>query len=145
MVYNRLPWKDRFKEPSPADLRGGLEKPVVRTFDRARDHLRKVSGVRETVGWYGQSGCWTLEYRLTGHREPFAVLIPSPEDLQLAMPLEAAFITTLPLKRMKRGVRDGLELANEPFDTNWGVWSLAPDGLLEDLKDLLDRRVKSLC
>jgi len=144
MVYDRLAWQDRFNEPTPDGLRRGLPGANARTFDRVRRHLRKVEGVRETVGWYGPSWCWALEYRLSVRSGPFAILIPSPFDLQMAMPLEAAFITSLPLKRMKRAIRDGLDLATEPFDTNWGVWSLAPDGLIDDLKDLLDRRVRHL-
>ena len=144
MVYDRLAWQDRFNEPTPDDLRRGLPVPSGRTFDRVRRHLRKIEGVLEDVGWYGPSWCWAVEYRLSARATPFAILIASPFDLQLAMPLEEAFIMSLPLKRMKRAIRDGLDLAQDPFDTNWGVWSLAPDGLIDDLKDLVDRRIQHL-
>jgi len=109
-----------------------------------RSHLCDLDGVRETVAWHGLCWRWTIEYRINADTDPLAVLIPSPEDLQLAMPLDASFITTLPLRRMKRAVRDGLDLAREPFDTRWGVWSVQQDSVAEDLGDLATRRFNHL-
>ena len=47
------------------------------------------------------------------------------------------------MKRLKKSVREGLELAAEPFDTNLAVWFLTA-GLVSDLEDLLQRRVRQL-
>ena len=41
-------------------------------------------------------------------------------------------------------VRDGLELAQEPFDTRWSLWSLAGVSLLDDLQDLIELKLKHL-
>ena len=144
MVYEQPPWKDPFKEPTPQQLRRDLPDSILELFDRTRRHLRKLDGVDETVAWYGHCWCWSIEYRTASSGEPLAVLIPSPQDLQLAMPLDRTFITSLPVKRMKRAIRDGLDLAREPFDTRWGVWSIQQDSLLEDLKDLVDRKLRHL-
>ena len=65
------------------------------------------------------------------------MIVPSPSDLQLAVPLERNFTSTLPVKRMKRAVRDGLDLASEPFDTRWGVWSIQAPTMVDDLEDLV--------
>ncbi len=142
MVYERLPWQDRFNEPSPKVLRSGLSADTAGYFDRARSNLLDMDGVQEAVAWYGQCWCWAIEYRTNGSDDPLALLIPSPCDLQFAMPLDKQFITTLPVARMKRAVRDGLELAQEPFDTNWGIWSLQQGNLLEDMEDLARRKLK---
>ncbi len=144
MVYERIPWQDRFKPPSPKQLRENLPEGSVELFDHARSHLKTLDGIRETIGWYGQSWCWALEYRLKTDEDPLAIIIPSPADLQMAMPLDVAFITTLPVQRMKRAIRDGLDLASEPFDTHWGVWSIGQQNLLDDLEDLTNRRLKHL-
>lgn len=144
MVYEQLPWKDKFTEPTPQQLRRSLPESILDLFDRTRRHIRKLDGVDETVAWYGHCWCWSIEYRTGRSGEPLAILIPSPHDLQLAMPLDRAFITTLPMKRMKRAIRDGLDLAQEPFDTRWGVWSIQQDSLVEDLTDLVDRKLKHL-
>jgi hypothetical protein len=140
VVYERPPREDRFNRPSPQTLRRGLSGDAARLFDRTRKHLLNLDGVEEQVVWYGRNWCWSIAFVTKRNADPLAVLIPSPEDLQLAMPLDLEFITNLPVKRMKRSLRDGLDLASEPFDTRWGIWSIQPGGVLDDLKDLVDRR-----
>jgi hypothetical protein len=144
MVYEQLAWKDKFTEPTPHQLRQSLPESSVDLFDRTRRHLRRLDGVDETVAWYGLCWCWSIEYRTDQTGEPLAVLIPSPQDLQLAMPLDPEFITSLPTKRMKRAIRDGLDLAQEPFDTRWGVWSIQPGSFVDDLTDLVNRKLRHL-
>jgi len=151
MVSSTLPWQDRFATPTAAQLRSPLKDDVGTLFDRLRQDLSKRPGVQESVVWYGLNWCWSLEYRSlpakpsrgAADEQPLAVLVPSPTDLQLAMPVDQEFIQLLPVRRLKRSVRDGLELASEPFDTRWAVWSVVPP-LIDDLRDLLDRRVRHL-
>jgi hypothetical protein len=45
-------------------------------------------------------------------------------------------------RRLKRAVRDGLELAREPFNTNWAVWSVTAVSMLDDLFDLVERKLQ---
>jgi hypothetical protein len=142
MVYERIPWEDRFNRPTTQQLRAALSDENASAFDAARKFLKKLNGVEERVTWYGHCWRWSIEYRKPGDSEPLGVLIPSPSDLQLAMPLDTAFVETLPISRMKRSVRDGLELAQAPFDTRWGVWSIQYGQLLDDLRDLFSRRLK---
>jgi len=142
MAYTITPWQDRFRTPDPATLRKTVDPESVESFDRVRSFLRGLHDVVETPGWHGPTYCWSLEYRLAGREEPLAILIPSPIDLQLAMPIDAEFLGQLPIRRMKRAIRDGLDLASPPFDTTWAIWSLAPGSMLEDLEDLVGRRVR---
>lgn len=144
MVYGRLPWTDRFNEPTPRQLRNGLPTEVISLFDRARAHLRGLKGINECTAWYGHCWRWAIEYRTSEQEDPLAILIPSPSDLQLAMPLDPAFLTALPINRLKRAVRDGLDLARDPFDTRWGVWSLQTEPIVEELERLIDRRLTHL-
>ena len=113
-------------------------------FDRTRKRLLELEGVEEAFNWYGDSWKWTIEYRTSLSDEPLVVLVPSPADLQLAVPMDAEFTRSLPVKRMKRAVRDGLELAQEPFDTHWGVWSVQAMSMLEELQDLIERKLRHL-
>jgi len=144
VVYERTPWQDRFNEPTPYQLRCGLPEMSAKLFDRMRSRLRDLDGIEEGVAWYGVCWRWAIEFRLDDDADPLAILIPSPDDLQFAMLLDPAFITSLPLRRMKRVVRDGLDLASEPFDTRWGVWSIQQDSVAEDLEDLAARRRRHL-
>lgn len=140
----RIAWQDRFSTPTAAQLRESLPSEARTVFNRVHKSLAQRHGLQEQVAWYGVCWCWSIEYRASANGAPVAVLIPSPEDLQLAMPVEQEFINLLPYRRLKRGIRDGLELARDPFDTRWAVWSLLPSTILDDLENLIDRRMRHL-
>lgn len=148
--YHRLAWADRFQMPDVGLLREALHGHPRHQFDAVRKGLLADGGLAEVLAWYGDCWKWSIEYRFRINKspgDPLAVLIPCPEDLQLALPIEREFADSLPLKRMKRAVRDGLELAQAPFDTKWSVWSIggaASNGLLDDLQDLIDMKLKHL-
>lgn len=143
-TYRRSPWEDRFNRPNVEELRSQLKVQPQKLFSESRRRLLEVDGVREEPVWYGHCWRWSLEYRKPRSQRPLAVLVPSPTDLQLAMPLDREFLDSVSTRRMKRAVKDGLELAQEPFDTSWGVWSLGSMGMLDDLQDLLEQRLKHL-
>ncbi len=113
-------------------------------FDALRKHLLQVSGVRETTVWYGDCWHWSLEYRTRLSSEPLAVLVPSPTDLQLALPMDQDFTRTLPMQRLKRAVRDGLDLVQEPYQSRWGIWSITAATIIDDLQDLVEMKFAHL-
>ena len=139
-----MAWQDRFSRPSIHHLREDLHGPARQAFDSLVSGLRGVSDLSEACAWHGECWRWTVEFRIAGSMEPLAVIIPCPADLQLAMPLTHEFVRSLPLKRLKRSIRDGLELAQEPFDTHWGVWSIDSAGLIDDLLDLVEMKQQHL-
>ena len=142
--YDRPAWADRFQKPTVRQLREELPAAARHLLDPVRKHLLELDNVREDLAWYGDCWHWCMEYRTRLSRDPLAVIIPCPSDLQLALPLDREFTNSLPIKRMKRAIRDGLELAQEPFDTRWGVWSLAGTSLLDDLQDLIELKLNHL-
>jgi hypothetical protein len=137
-TFQRLAWDDRFNCPTVASLRAGL-KPADRSlFDKLRKHLCEFERVTETVTWYGDSWRWVVEFRVARPAQPFAVIVPSPDELQLAVPTSQEFIAQLATRRLKRAVRDGLDLAGAPFDTRWAVWPVGSASMLADLMHVLD-------
>lgn len=142
MVQPTNAWQDRFNTPDVATLRKGFDAEAADAFDRIRKDLLAVDTVREELAWYGQSWGWSIEYHMDGIDGPLAVIIPAPEDVQMAMTIDSDFLAQLPLRRMKRAIRDGLDLASPPFDTSLAVWSLQPVHILDDLMDLVERRLK---
>ena len=140
----RLPRDDRFTEPNAEQLRDGLTRESLPLFDTLREHLLSLEGVTEQVAWYGISWRWSLEYRRSGDDDALAVLVPCPDDLRLAMPIDQGFINSLRKRQLKRAVRDGLELASEPFDTRWGVWSVPFANLVDDLRSLVNLKARYL-
>ncbi len=139
--YDRSAWDDRFNQPTIAKLKAGLGEPAGTLFEALRSNLLGLDGVSEGFAWHGACWRWTIEYRTKHSDDPLAVVVPSPSDLQLAVPLDPDFIRSLPMRRMKRAVRDGVDLAQEPFDTHWGVWSIQAEGLLDDLVDLIELKL----
>lgn len=140
--YQRIAWEDRFNVPQVSDLRAALDRDAGRLFDALRRQLIEPEDVSEELAWYGECWKWSIEYRLKGAAEPVALLIPSPSDLQLAMPLDRELAENLQGKPFKRAVRDGLELAQEPFDTHWSVWSVQHANLVGDLQKLIRRKLE---
>jgi hypothetical protein len=143
-TYDRIAWTDRFNRPNLETIRGALPANARTVFDSMRSYLGELDGVREEFAWHGDCWRWTLEYRTRLSPDPLAVIVPCPTDLQLAMPITREFFQSLPMKRLKRAIRDGLELAQEPFDSRWGIWSVQGSSLLDDLQDLVEMKLSHL-
>ena len=141
-AYERIAWEDRFNQPTVEALRDALPDRARDLFDLIRDNLLAIDGATEDFAWQGACWRWTIEYRTKHSKEPLAVLVPSPTDLQLAVPMDLEFIRSLSARRMKRAVRDGIDLAQEPFDTRWGVWSIQSSGLVDDVVDLVEQMLQ---
>jgi hypothetical protein len=141
-AYERIAWEDRFNRPTTADLRSALDGKARKLFDLLRRHLLEIDGVTEGFAWRGDCWRWTVEYSTKRGEEPLAIVIPSPQDLQLAVPMDRDFARSLTTRRMKRAVRDGVDLAQDPFDTHWGLWSIQAASLLEDVVDLVELKLR---
>jgi hypothetical protein len=137
-TFVRRAWDDRYNQPTAEQLREALPTEVGELFDALRGFLCELDNVTEAMCWNGECWRWTLEYRLPQHEEPLAVLIPSPEDLQLAMPVSPDLPESLPARPLKRAVREGLELGLAPFDTRWGVWSISYPKIVEELASIVE-------
>jgi hypothetical protein len=142
--YQRIAWTDRFNTPTVEQLRASMPSNVRPVFDSLRTYLGELENTRESFAWHGDCWRWTLEYHSRLSSDPLAVIVPCPTDLQLAMPVSREFFQSLPMKRLKRAIRDGLELAQEPFDSRWGIWSVNGTSLLDDLQDLVEMKLNHL-
>lgn len=144
MIQKQPSWTDYFNEPSYEILRKNLPDETAVFIDLARKSLNRLDGVTEKMTWFGYGWHWTVGFYTSHREEPLVVIIPDPADLQLAMPLDRQFLESIPLKDVKKSLREGLELAQAPFDTRWGVWSLDNAGILTDFMELVDRKLQHL-
>lgn len=144
----RPPWQNQFEIPSTDDLRTDLPLPSVELFDDIRDAVLKHDGIVEEKRWYGECWFWThgffLEGEATSEDQPILLLIPTPEDLQVAMPFDRECLEAINTRRMKRAIRDGLELAVEPYSTNWAIWPINARNMLDDLYSIIRHRINWL-
>ena len=139
-------WADQFNTPTVQSLRDDLAVTSTPLFDQLRTMFLGLDEIVESIRWFGDCWHWTIEYTLEDHHEDDAVgiIIPSPEDLQIAIPMTQDFHSTVPTKRMKRTIKDGFELATDPFHTSWGVWSVTSSGMIVDLGQLTKLKMKHL-
>jgi hypothetical protein len=148
MTDKRSPWQDEFNTPSIDDLRMDLPVPAAELFDATRDFLLEHGGLVEGRRWFGDCWFWTVAYFLehedADEDEPVAIIVPAPDNLQVAAPLDQEFLDQLNTRRMKRAIRDGLDLATEPYSTHWAVWPVAAKNMLEDVTSLLGQRLNWL-
>lgn len=144
----RSPWQDEFNVPTLDDLRIDLPLPSAELFDTMRTFLLSNENILEEMRWYGDCWFWTISYYLKGENTdddlPIAVIIPAPDNLQVAAPLDRDFLAQLNTRRMKRAIRDGIDLAAEPYSTQWAVWPVNAKNLLEELVSLLKQRLSWL-
>lgn len=139
-TYIRNVWEDRFHQPDIDQLKSGLSKDATALFDQLRTHLCNINGVAEEVAWHGPCWRWSVQYSISKVKEPLVLLVPSPEDLQLAVPMDRDIANALSSHSFKRVIRDGLDMAREPFDTRWCVWSVQFANMLEELTQMIDMK-----
>jgi hypothetical protein len=135
-------WSDKFRMPSIDELRAGLAKQGQSVFDDARRRLNELDGVTETLVWEGVPWRWTLVYTGPSGTEPrvIAYLIPDPQRIQLCVPLSQDHVDRLPLKRMKKSLRDGIVFARNVAGMWWPTWDVPSKTAVEEVLDLVSRR-----
>lgn len=142
--FTRPIWTNEFSTPTIESLRGELEATSRPLFDHARSLFMDMDEIEQDFAWYGECWHWVITFSLADHHddEPLGIIIPSPEDLQVAMPMDQKFHNSVPTKRMKRMIKDGFELAAEPFHTSWAVWSITTTSMLTDLGQLAKQKLR---
>lgn len=149
-------WSDKFRMPTVDELRAELAKPMQSVFDAAQSGILDLGSVQEVLAWQGVPWRWTLVYRGVGDIQEsgtgasssggrgFAYIIPDPARLQVCVPLTGALIEALPMRRFKKPVRDGVQLARSVAGIWWPTWDIASAAALEEIQELIERKHKSL-
>ena len=137
-----LIWTDEFNSPTIKGLRVLAINDAKKAFDKAIVKIEALENVVTDVKWYGECWFWTVSFHSDFLDEPLAIMIPAEENLQIATPLTHEFIDQLSTRRLKRFVRDGLELAMPPHRTTWAVWSIPTIGAVEDVMPVLKAKQK---
>ncbi len=135
-------WTDEFKKPKIDDLRDLLDAELKKVFDKTRAKVMELGDVEEDVIWFGECWFWSVAFMIEGQQEPLTILIPSVEDFQIASPLKADFLDQLSTRRLKRFVRDGIDLAMPPHQTNWAIWSVSTIPAIDDVMPVLKSKYK---
>lgn len=135
-------WTDEFNTPTIDGLRKLVLLDAKKAFDKAKTRIIALENVDLELKWYGDCWFWTIAFISDYMEEPLAILIPAEENLQIAAPLTHEFIDQLSTRRLKRFVRDGLELAMPPHRTSWAVWPIPTPAAVEDVMPVLKAKQK---
>jgi hypothetical protein len=148
MTPPRSPWEDRFTTPTEHALLDAVASPAAARVADVLQRLVALPGLDRSVAWQGVPWRWTIVFRRTG--EPvtltpppaFAYVIPHPTAPGVCIPLPASVAASLPLKKLKKAVRDVLVHAPVVDNVHWASWELAGDGAVEpaDVAEILERK-----
>ena len=133
---------DEYNTPTVEGLRKLVLCDAKKAFDKALNKMHALGEVREELLWFGDCWYWTIALLSENFEDPLAIIIPFPEDLQIATTLTHEFIDQLSTRRLKRFVRDGLELAMVPHQTNWAIWSTPTPAAVEDVMPVIKNKFK---
>lgn len=137
----RIAWEDRFGAPDASELLDALARPHTVLVEQARDGLRALGEVTESVVWHGIPWRWTFAFADEPER-PWAYLVPQPGRPLLSIPLTAEVVTALPMKRLSKAVRDAIAGATLVGGVYWPQWPLTSRAQVEELVLIARRRAE---
>ena len=138
----RLPWTDRFSKPDIRDLSAPYDNAAEALFAAARKSVAEPDAVEEHISWQGLPWRWTLVFEHPGDpTRAFAYLVPDPHAPKISIPLTAEMIQRLPMRRMKKTIRDGIDSGNRVNSVVWACWDLGSENQLEDILDIVSRKL----
>lgn len=137
----RLAWEDQFRIPTLDDLRNHYPKQLGNLISLARERFLQFEGVEEEILWQGLPWRWTLTYSCPEDpTRAWAYLVPDPEKPKISMPLTQDMVAALPMRRLKKFVRDGVLLARRVENVYWATWEITNRAQLDEVLDLAKRK-----
>ena len=133
-------WTDEFNTPTIEELRKLVINDAKKAFDKAITKIEALGDIDIRPHWYGEAWFWSVAFFAKDCEEPLAIVVPSPEDIMIATQQTHEFIDQLSTRRLKRFVRDGLELAMPPHDTDWAYWLIPTPNAVEDVMPVLKNK-----
>ena len=139
-------WSDKFRMPGADELRAGLPKHLQQVLDDARERLTGLDEVSESLVWQGVPWRWTFIYPCAAGEPGRAMvyLVPDPQRLQICVPLAQEQIEQLPVKKLKKSIRDGVVFARNVAGVWWPTWDVASKTALDEVFELVHRKHRML-
>ncbi len=137
----RMPWENRFEQPTIEALRSPYNKQLGGYHDTARDFLLKFDNIEETIDWHGLPWRWSSRFDIIGvsNERGWVYLVPDPEGPRLSIPLTEEMVEKLPKTRLKKHVREGIDHAKRIGDVRWTDWEITGKAQLDDLLKIAKR------
>ncbi len=143
----RTAWQERWRKPTLEQLLELLKPHQRRNFEVLMAFMDESSRLSRHITWFGTGWKWTIndQYRdEQGNEAQFLYLVPNVVQPLVCLPMTAAFIETVPLRRLSKFVREGIRSAKCAVDLHWATWTPGPESEANQLVDLLKRKLKFL-
>jgi len=148
VASQRLPWHDRWQQPSLQQLTSALGEQQQKVFDQLVKGVERFDGIHWHFVWHGRSWKWTLQFDLYDANGefigPILYLVPNPAQIEFCMPLRETTIEQVNIKRLQKFVRDGLRAAKCAVEYHWAFFHPTAGTEAEQLVDLVKRVRKVL-
>lgn len=140
----RTRWADKFREPTREELLTGItDRAHAGAVGLASEHLLAIVNVKEQVQWLATPWRWTMVYSCDmDPTRALTYLVPDPAKPQICVPLTTAMMQAMPLRRLKKNVREGIIYSKVVAGTFWPTWDLTNRTTAEDVLDLVNRKHK---
>jgi len=144
MQRTKTSWENKFREPPIEDLLTHFpNKQLAGVMEAARDRLTTYPNVVERVQWLGMPWRWAMVYSCEPDpTRALAYLVPDPAKVQISIPLTTAMLQTMPIRRLRKVIRDGILYSKFVAGTYWPCWEVTSRNSLDDLLDLVSRKHK---
>lgn len=138
----RCAWEDRFRTPTPLELREHYNKLNSSLFDQTRAALLQLGVLRERMNWSGEPWHWACVY-LTGDDEdhPVAYLVPDRACLKLVVALPADLLPGLRVENLRAETREAIRASKTVCGGSWPVFDITSKAKLDDVMALVKRRL----
>lgn len=145
---DRMPWENRWVEPQFETLLEPLNAQRRRLIEIIMETVNEYDGIMRDLQWYGPGWNWTLQYQFASpikglESDILCYLVPNPEAPIVCVPLCDAEIEKLPLKRLNKLIRTGINLAKCAVAIHWTTFTPTNQTEVGHIVDLIKRKHKN--
>ncbi|MEM9082091.1 MAG: hypothetical protein AAGB34_00740 [Planctomycetota bacterium] len=138
-----LAWENRFEEPTQQELVEHYNQQLLNVYNAIFEKLRGLGEMNEQFVWMGAPWCWCTLVNpvdMDPERErSWAYVVADREQPLLVMPVDSETMEKLPMRRIKKHVRDFITRGKKVGDITYVEWPIAAKTQLEDIMDMVNR------
>ncbi len=143
----RLPWQDRWNEPTVEQLLKPLNAQRRRLLELIMKEADLCQETEQQIVWYGPGWNWTIQYSFKDKQDSlesdvFCYLVANVETPLVSVPLSDAEIEKLPMRRLNKLIRNGIHNAKCAVAIHWAKWTPTNQTEIAHINDLIKRKYK---
>lgn len=143
---SRIAWQDRFERPEEEQWLEHYNAQLRGVFTATRERLLGLGEMTERMDWMGAPWHWCLLINpadLPEERDrSWAYLTPAPEAPLLIMPVDLRMVDRLPMRRIKKHVRECVAKGKTVGQVTYAEWAISAKTQLEDIMEMVNRLYK---